>query len=39
MVITTGGASVGDYDWAVTSAEKLGSVFSSGSWISSPANP
>ena len=25
MVITTGGASVGDYDWAVTSAEKLGS--------------
>lgn len=24
MVITTGGASVGDYDWAVTSAEKLG---------------
>ncbi len=24
MVITTGGASVGDYDWAVTSAERLG---------------
>jgi molybdopterin molybdotransferase len=24
MVITTGGASVGDYDWAVTSMEKLG---------------
>ncbi len=24
MVITTGGASVGDYDWAVTSAQKLG---------------
>lgn len=24
MVVTTGGASVGDYDWAVTSAEKLG---------------
>jgi len=24
MVITTGGASVGDYDWAVTSAELLG---------------
>ena len=24
MVITTGGASVGDYDWAVTSAETLG---------------
>jgi len=24
MVITTGGASVGDYDWAVTAAERLG---------------
>lgn len=24
MVITTGGASVGDYDWAVTSAQRLG---------------
>ena len=24
MVITTGGASVGDYDWAVTSAERIG---------------
>ena len=24
MVITTGGASVGDYDWAVTSAEQMG---------------
>lgn len=24
MVITTGGASVGDYDWAVTAMEKLG---------------
>lgn len=24
MVMTTGGASVGDYDWAVTSAQKLG---------------
>jgi len=24
MVITTGGASVGDYDWAVVSAERLG---------------
>ena len=24
MVITTGGASVGDYDWAVASAERLG---------------
>ncbi|SHH78095.1 molybdopterin molybdotransferase [Sporobacter termitidis DSM 10068] len=24
MVVTTGGASVGDYDWAVTSAERLG---------------
>lgn len=24
MVVTTGGASVGDYDWAVTAAQKLG---------------
>jgi len=24
MVVTTGGASVGDYDWAVTAAERLG---------------